>query len=114
MLAKDLIEWRKLVLERDNYTCQKCRAKDIRLEVHHVKPKDQYPHLALQISNGITLCVKCHRKEPSQAKLFQYVGLRCSKDGWGYPNRVTKLATIPSKDLPYAANSAISTQLLIQ
>lgn len=33
-----------------------------KLEAHHVKPKAQFPELALEIDNGITLCKKCHNE----------------------------------------------------
>ena len=56
-------EWdiiRKLVLKRDNYTCQKCGAKK-KLDVHHKKPwrinKEDNP------DNLISLCRKCHMRE---------------------------------------------------
>lgn len=65
MGTKNLREWREEILRRDNYTCQRCGAKD-KLEVHHLLPRGRYPGLALQVSNGITLCTECHRKEPAQ------------------------------------------------
>ncbi len=52
--------WRKDVLKRDNYTCQRCGAKSARLNVHHVKPFALYPELRLDVNNGVTLCDKCH------------------------------------------------------
>jgi 5-methylcytosine-specific restriction endonuclease McrA len=33
-----------------------------KLEAHHVKPRAQFPELALEIDNGITLCKKCHNE----------------------------------------------------
>jgi len=52
-------ERRTLVLERDNYECQKCGV-DLRLHIHHIKPIKDYPELVNDISNCITLCRKCH------------------------------------------------------
>ena len=72
-------EWTALVLERDNYTCQTCGAKNyaglgetVRLEAHHkvelhniienmcfdevIKLPELY-----DLSNGITLCYRCHK-----------------------------------------------------
>lgn len=62
-------EWRKLVFERDNYQCQnkECgiksgQGKTVYLEAHHKKEWSKYPKLRFVISNGITLCKKCHDK----------------------------------------------------
>lgn len=61
-------KWRNRVLERDNYTCQKCRTvatsgDGIYLHVHHVKSVSEYPELILDINNGTTLCLSCHEQE---------------------------------------------------
>lgn len=52
-------KWRKAVLTRDEYTCQRCgRTKDI--EVHHVVPYAIDPSLATHTANGLTFCRSCH------------------------------------------------------
>ena len=54
-------QWRKAVYERDNYTCQDCGDdKGGNLNAHHIKPWVGFPKLRYVVSNGITLCVKCH------------------------------------------------------
>lgn len=53
--------WRKKVFERDNYTCQECFNR-LDLVAHHKKPWRDYPKLRYVVSNGITLCRKCHSK----------------------------------------------------
>ena len=76
---------RKLVLERDNYECQSCKRngkvftdnhkpdKHKRLDIDHIKPLEHYPHLAFELDNLQTLCVKCHNEKekrfsPAQRK----------------------------------------------
>lgn len=54
-------KFRKSVLKRDNYACQLCGAKE-NLEVHHKKSYAKYKRLRTTVSNGITLCEKCHDK----------------------------------------------------
>lgn len=56
-------EWRKAVLERDNYTCQLCGNKE-RLETHHIVPILIVPERIFDLSNGQTLCYECHKKFP--------------------------------------------------
>ena len=55
-------EWRKIVLERDNYTCQHCETTGGRLVVHHIKTFKMNPELRLEPDNGIVLCNECHEK----------------------------------------------------
>lgn len=58
---KGYAKFRKDVLERDEYTCQICGGNE-KLEVHHIKPYAGYKNLRTTVSNGITLCEKCHKK----------------------------------------------------
>lgn len=67
--------WRSDVFTRDNFTCQICLKRGIRLEAHHIKPfsiilkehqiysfKDSLLCNELwEISNGQTLCEECHK-----------------------------------------------------
>jgi 5-methylcytosine-specific restriction endonuclease McrA len=65
---------RKQVYKRDNYTCQICYAKNIRLNAHHIQRWADCPTLRDDPNNLITLCWRCHRdmkgKEKSYAEMF--------------------------------------------
>jgi 5-methylcytosine-specific restriction endonuclease McrA len=53
--------WRFDVFARDHFTCQECGdARGGNLVAHHIKPFAAYPDLRFAVSNGITLCQKCH------------------------------------------------------
>ena len=55
--------WRKSVFERDNYTCVVCGNTGGYLHAHHIKRLADFPELALEISNGVTMCKGCHHIE---------------------------------------------------
>ena len=72
-------ELRKLVLERDNWTCQKCgRSKDedinLILHCHHIDPVKNNPIESADMDNCITLCKECH-KEAHRRKGCRYSDL---------------------------------------
>ena len=58
--SKQYFEWKARVNVRDNFTCQECGKKGN--EAHHKKSWKDYPELRFDISNGITLCLDCHKK----------------------------------------------------
>lgn len=63
-------QWRTSVFERDNYTCQMCgdrssKGNKVVLHADHIKQFAYYPELRLDVDNGRTLCVDCHRKTDS-------------------------------------------------
>ena len=77
-------EWRKAVFERDKYVCQGCNQKGGYLEVHHkesvnnilnryqiktIKEAELCKEL-WNISNGVTYCVRCHKKYDEKRKCF--------------------------------------------
>ena len=53
--------WRKQVFKRDSYTCQMCGKRGGDLQADHIKPFAHYPRLRLELTNGRTLCLSCHR-----------------------------------------------------
>lgn len=53
--------WRDAVFARDDWTCQECAKRGGELNAHHIKAFARYPELRFDTTNGITLCVECHR-----------------------------------------------------
>lgn len=75
----ELRDWRRLVFERDNYTCKQCASKrgnkndgnEIYLEAHHRIPirklvNTKFEKFIYDVQNGITLCTKCHDLIPKK------------------------------------------------
>lgn len=57
---------RAAILRRDGYMCQRCKRYGRQREaqtVHHIKHYDEYPELALDNNNLISLCNECHNAE---------------------------------------------------
>ena len=77
----ELSQWARDVKEADNWTCVLCGQKQDgsywhRAEAHHIKPKSMFPDLALEITNGITLCRRCHNLAPHRPDALEYPPLR--------------------------------------
>lgn len=64
--------WRTLVFERDNYTCLECNVHGGYLHADHIKPFALFPSLRLEVSNGRTLCVPCHKKTGTYGRKSMY------------------------------------------
>ena len=58
-LTKEWKALRKRALAAYGGVCVACGATE-RLQVAHIKPRGQYPHLALDMDNVQELCVHCH------------------------------------------------------
>ena len=66
--------WRRLrraALSRDHYVCQACLRNGTRpphtaTEVHHKKPLEDFPELALDLDNLESLCWQCHEETKRQ------------------------------------------------
>lgn len=57
--------WRESVFKRDDFTCQECGQRGGKLNADHIKPFSTHPDLRLDLDNGRTLCVPCHKKTPT-------------------------------------------------
>src|SRR3990167_834223 len=59
--------WRDTIFVRDNFTCWDCgkrskKGERIEINAHHIKGFAENKESRYDLDNGITLCVKCHRK----------------------------------------------------
>jgi HNH endonuclease len=65
--------WKTAVFEAANFKCEKCGVQQghiceccgtrVLLHAHHIKPFSEHPELRYDVTNGIALCPRCHRKE---------------------------------------------------
>lgn len=69
-------KWRDKVFKRDDWTCQECSKESGNFQVHHIKPFSTHPKLRFNMSNGITLCKKCHYKKPSGREVLCKITLQ--------------------------------------
>lgn len=58
----DYVVWRREVYKRDNWSCQCCNYKGRDINAHHIKSFTRFPELQFDVSNGITLCINCHKE----------------------------------------------------
>jgi len=68
-------EVRKMVFERDNWTCQKCDLQG-NLHCHHIDPRSQEPMFEADIDSCITLCKNCHKFVHTEIDGCKYHELR--------------------------------------
>lgn len=70
--SKQYSEWRTSVFKRDNYKCVWCGSVGD-LNADHIKPFSKFPELRLDIDNGRTLCIPCHKKTDSYLKNHRHL-----------------------------------------
>jgi 5-methylcytosine-specific restriction endonuclease McrA len=77
--------WRRLrvvALQRDHYQCQHCLRRSVirtATEVHHIKPLEEYPDLALDLDNLDSLCRSCHEDTKTRGAVVLPQGVRIIK-----------------------------------
>lgn len=62
-------KWRLDIFRRDKFQCQKCKSKR-NIQAHHIQGWSKCPELRFDLSNGITLCKRCHGE------------MRGNEEGW--------------------------------
>ena len=60
--GESIIEWRKSVYGRDNFTCKVCGVRGTNLNAHHLDGYNWCKEKRFDIGNGVTLCKKCHKE----------------------------------------------------
>lgn len=74
--------WRKAVYARDGHRCQMpgCR-RSKHLNAHHIQRWADAPLLRFEVSNGITLCPRCHKRVTGREEDFavQFQGIIASR-----------------------------------
>lgn len=62
---------RRMALQRDKYLCQlktSSRCTRVATEVHHVRPLESAPELALDLANLVSCCWFCHEETKRKQK----------------------------------------------
>lgn len=85
-VSPSVVAWRKIVFQRDHYTCQMCgylngSGMSVPLNAHHIYSFKYYPDRRTNVDNGITLCEHCHDmirgKETLYEGIFEMLLGRC-------------------------------------
>ena len=63
-------QWRRAVFSRDQFKCmnKNCKSGSTKLHAHHVVPWKDNKDKRYDVSNGITVCVQCHKAVHSKNK----------------------------------------------
>ena len=80
-----LRKWGKEVQERDDHQCQCCGAEKTTpssMHSHHIVPREYFPKLADDLSNGITLCSRCHKKLHADITRLTVAGIKLDAEGF--------------------------------
>ena len=85
--------WQKCrlkILERDNFTCQKCGDNETTLNIHHLKYKTGKMPWDYSDKTLITLCKHCHNEiSATEYRDIPFSKIRIYKsDNWNKGNRI--------------------------
>lgn len=94
--TKEGFLWKNLVLERDCYKCQHC-GTDKRLCAHHIIEWFDDESLRYVVSNGLTLCVSCHRAHHNKIMTPPNKGKKFSDERRAQMSALMKGKTSPNK-----------------
>lgn len=72
-------EWKLQVFQRDDWSCRCCGVRGVKLNAHHIKRFRDYPSLRTELSNGITLCVSCHKVETKKQLMEDKIWVKAAE-----------------------------------
>ena len=117
------LDWRKIVLERDDYRCQLCGRQCAKYErglaAHHVEEWARSPLRRLDPDNGRTLCRDCHMRlhghAPKPVPLVECAcgcgALIASRDRYGRPRRFVNRHGKRGQTMSASARANLSGQM---
>lgn len=92
-------EWRLAVYKRDGFTCQfpGCSRKGFgaKIQAHHIKRWADAPELRFQISNGVTLCKRCHNAIESQEQAYEPIFMQIVSQKKNFDSSKPKAPKVP-------------------
>jgi len=84
------------VHKKYDYTCQVCGKLGGKLHAHHIKPVVEYPELAYDFNNLISVCEECHKKLHKQ--LGTYKRPKPAKKFGAKPVKVRRISFVGVED----------------
>jgi len=83
-------KFKKEVKDRDGRKCQWPACESTKaLEVHHIRKWSDFPSLRFDMSNGITLCKKCHKRVTGNEEIYSEFFIRLLE--WQMLNKLKEL-----------------------
>lgn len=86
-------KFREAVLARDKHACRICGRKDVKLDAHHIVPRDLLEEGGYLLINGITLC-DSDNENSCHAKAENYYSTGNCEQGFS-PEELAKLVNSP-------------------
>ena len=83
-------EKRSEILDRDNHECQVCKSEgkvSLANTVHHIRPIEDRPDLALDDDNLLSVCAACHNREHPERFIHWIVQRKRNELAERFPER---------------------------
>ena len=83
-------KFKKEVKSRDGRKCQWPGCETTKtLEVHHIRKWSDFPAFRFDVSNGITLCKKCHKRVTGNEEIYSEFFIKLLE--WQMLNKLKEL-----------------------